>query len=58
MGWGQLMLMMLAFGVEWPWGRAADAHDAGFWCGMAMGWGQLMLMMLAFGVEWPWGRGS
>ena len=34
---------------------AADAHDAGVWCGMAMGWGQLML---AFGAEWPWGRGS
>ena len=53
------MLMMLAFGAEWPWGLgAADVHDAGVWCGMAMGWGQLMLMMLVFGAEWPWGRGS
>ena len=27
-----------AFGVEWLWGvGAADAHDAGFWCGIVMG---------------------
>ena len=31
------MLMMLAFGAEWAWVRAADAHAAGFWCGRAMG---------------------
>ena len=31
--------------------RAADAHDAGFWCE-----GQLMLMMLASGAEKAWGH--
>ena len=31
------MLMMLALGAEWPWGTAADAHAAGFGCGMSMG---------------------
>ena len=31
------MLVMLAFGVHGHGVGAADAHDAGFWCGMAMG---------------------
>ena len=50
------MLMHLVwngFGVG-----ADNAHDAGFWCGIATGYGQLMLMMLAFDVDWPWDRGS
>ena len=29
---------------------AADAHSAGFRCGLSMGQGQLMLMMLAVGA--------
>ena len=35
---GQLMLMMLAFGVECHAIEAADARDAGFWC--AWPWGR------------------
>ena len=31
------MLMMLVFGAEWNGVMAADVHDAGVWCGMAMG---------------------
>ena len=31
------MLMMLVFGAEWTGVGAADAHDVGFWCRMAMG---------------------
>ena len=37
---------------------AADAHDAGFPCGLSTGWRQLMLMMLAFGAGFPHGSGS
>ena len=33
------MLMMLVFGAEWTGVGAADAHDAGVWCGMEWGRG-------------------